>query len=49
MKRPEVELVMEGVDVHDWGPTDPDEEETLTSLGYVLDPKTGIFGGEPPS
>ncbi len=42
-KRPEVELVAEAVDIHDWGPTEPDEEQVLVSLGYVLNPDTGVY------
>ncbi|MGN9843666.1 hypothetical protein ACTMTI_36630 [Nonomuraea sp. H19] len=42
-KRPEAELVAEAVDTHEWGPTEPDEEQVLVSLGYVLNPETGIY------
>lgn len=46
-KRREADLVAEGVDIHNWDPTEPDEEQVLASLGYVLDRQTGIFEGEP--
>ncbi len=39
----EAELVAEGVDLRDWGPTEGDEEDVLRSLGYVLNPETGIY------
>jgi hypothetical protein len=47
-EKPEVELVAEHVDTREWGPTEHDEEEILVSLGYVLNPETGIYEGEPP-
>jgi hypothetical protein len=43
----EVDLVAEGVDIHNWDPTERDEEEVLASLGYVLNRRTGIYEGEP--
>ncbi|MFC4122871.1 hypothetical protein [Nonomuraea zeae] len=42
-KRPEAELVSEAVDTQPWGPTEPDEEQVLVALGYVLDPETGVY------
>ncbi|MFD8556611.1 hypothetical protein ACFV1N_04870 [Streptosporangium canum] len=42
----EVELVTAGVDLREWGPTEADEEQVLTDLGYTLNPQTGIFEGE---
>lgn len=45
-ERPEAELVAEGVDTRGWGPTEDDEEEVLASLGYVLNPETGIYEGD---
>jgi hypothetical protein len=47
IKKREADLVAEGVDIHNWGPTEPDEEQVLASLGYVLNRQTGIFEGEP--
>ncbi|MDH2429305.1 hypothetical protein [Sphaerisporangium sp. TRM90804] len=41
----EARLVEQGVDRHDWGPTEEDEEQVLADLGYVLD-DTGIYRGE---
>ena len=36
-ERSEAELVAAGVDLREWGPTEPDEAEVLESLGHVLD------------
>ncbi|MGP3917696.1 hypothetical protein [Nonomuraea sp. 10N515B] len=44
--RPEAELVAEGVDRHDWGPTEGDEEAVLEGLYGPPDPD-GIYRGEP--
>ncbi|MFI6485298.1 hypothetical protein ACIBH1_45825 [Nonomuraea sp. NPDC050663] len=44
---PEAELVVAGVDVGDWGPTESDEELVLQGLGYVLNPLTGVYEGDP--
>lgn len=41
----EAELVATGVDLREWGPTEDDEEQVLVSLGYVLNPATGIYEG----
>ncbi len=38
----EIDL-MDGVDVHDWGPTEPDEMAVLSRL-YALDDNRGTFG-----
>ncbi|MEV5412950.1 hypothetical protein AB0K60_29450 [Thermopolyspora sp. NPDC052614] len=46
-RRSEAELVAEAVDIHDWGPTEPDEEQVLVSLGYVLNPETGVYERRP--
>lgn len=46
-KRREADLVAESVDTHDWKPTETDEEQVLVSLGYVLNPRTGVYEGEP--
>ncbi|GAA0935026.1 hypothetical protein [Nonomuraea longicatena] len=43
----EDQLVAAGVDLRPWGPTEPDEEQVLRSLGYVLNPLTGIYEGDP--
>lgn len=43
VEKPEAELVADGVDRRDWGPTEDDEEQVLVSLGYVLNPETGIY------
>ncbi|WP_327106087.1 hypothetical protein [Nonomuraea glycinis] len=53
-ERPEAELVAKAVDTHEWGATESDEEQVLVSLGYVLNPATGIYeegpnGGSQPS
>lgn len=42
-EKSEADLVSEGVDVRDWWPTEDDEEAVLVSLGYVLNPETGIY------
>ena len=42
----EAQLTAQGVDTHDWGPTEDDEEAVLASLGYVLNPDTGIYEGD---
>ncbi|GII56241.1 hypothetical protein Pth03_46300 [Planotetraspora thailandica] len=42
----EAELVVTGVDTHDWGATEDDEEQVLRDLGYVLNPLTGIYEGD---
>lgn len=42
----EAHLVATDVDTRDWGPTEDDEEEVLASLGYVLNPQTGIYEGD---
>jgi hypothetical protein len=47
IKRREADLVAEGVDIHNWGPTESDEEQVLASLGYVLNRQSGVFEGEP--
>ncbi|WP_433363958.1 hypothetical protein [Streptosporangium sp. CA-115845] len=44
-EKTEAELVAEGVDTRDWGPTEPDEGAVLESLGYVLNEETGIYEG----
>lgn len=41
----EAELVAEGVDLREWGPTEDDEEAVLRGLGYVLNEETGIYEG----
>jgi len=41
----EAELVAELVDTREWGPTEPDEEQVLQELGYVLNEETGIYEG----
>ncbi|MFC3986423.1 hypothetical protein [Streptosporangium jomthongense] len=46
MEKTEAELVAEGVDRLDWGPSESDEEQVLASLGYVLNSATGIYEGE---
>lgn len=43
----EARLVDEHVNVADTGPTEPDETEVLAGLGYVLNPATGVYEGEP--
>ncbi|MFI6317266.1 hypothetical protein ACIBG8_07095 [Nonomuraea sp. NPDC050556] len=43
----EEQLVATGVDQRPWGPTEPDEEHVLRALGYVLNPSTGIYEGDP--
>ncbi|MEV4246949.1 hypothetical protein AB0J63_26495 [Streptosporangium canum] len=45
-EKSEAELVAEGVDRLEWGPTEPDEENVLRSLGYVLNEATGIYEGD---
>lgn len=45
-QRSEAELVAEGVDRLEWGPTEDDEEAVLVSLGYVLNEETGIYEGD---
>lgn len=42
----EAELVAAGVDLREWGPTEADEEAVLVSLGYTLNPVTGIYEGD---
>lgn len=42
-EKTEAELTSQGVDVREWGPTEDDEEAVLASLGYVLNPETGIY------
>ncbi|GAA1267877.1 hypothetical protein Psi02_09750 [Planotetraspora silvatica] len=42
----EADLVAAEVDIHDWGPTEEDEEQVLRDLGYVLNPVTGVYEGE---
>lgn len=44
MVKPEYELVAEGVDLRDWGPTEDDEEAVLASLYGELD-DDGIYRG----
>lgn len=44
MRRPEHELVAEGVDLRDWGPTEDDEETVLASL-YGEPDDDGIYRG----
>ncbi|MBB4915106.1 hypothetical protein [Streptosporangium saharense] len=43
----EHELVTAEMDRHAWGPTEPDEEQVLRRLGYVLNPQTGVYEGDP--
>ncbi|MGI5285237.1 hypothetical protein ACQEVF_18140 [Nonomuraea polychroma] len=43
----EAELVAEGVDRHDWGPTEDDEEAVLGALTGPPD-ADGIYRGEMP-
>jgi hypothetical protein len=43
----EANLVAGGVDIHNWGPTEPNEDDILESLGYVLNPATGIYEDRP--
>ncbi|MBB5081390.1 hypothetical protein [Nonomuraea endophytica] len=43
----EEQLVAAGVDLRPWGPTEPDEEQVLRGLGYVLNPLTGTYEGDP--
>lgn len=45
-EKSEAELVARGVDLREWGPTEPDEQAVLAGLGYVLNPETGIYEGE---
>ncbi|MFG1683484.1 hypothetical protein ACGFNP_25170 [Nonomuraea sp. NPDC049269] len=45
-EKTEAELTSEGVDTRGWGSTEDDEEEVLASLGYVLNPQTGIYEGD---
>ncbi|MEV8638078.1 hypothetical protein AB0395_41145 [Streptosporangium sp. NPDC051023] len=45
-EKTEADLVVEGVDLREWGPTEDDEEQVLAGLGYVLNPATGIYEGE---
>jgi hypothetical protein len=42
--RPEHELVAEGVDLRDWGPTEVDEEDVLARL-YGEPDADGIYRG----
>ncbi|MGI5286653.1 hypothetical protein ACQEVF_25395 [Nonomuraea polychroma] len=44
-QRPESELVAEGVDRHDWGPTEDDEEAILRAL-YGPPDADGVYRGE---
>lgn len=44
-ERHEHELVVEGVDVHPWGPTEVDEEDVLARL-YGKPDADGIYRGE---
>lgn len=45
-EKTEAELVAAGVDLREWGPTEPDEEQVLEGLGYTLNPVTGIYEGD---
>lgn len=45
-EKSEAELTATGVDVHEWGPTEDDEEQVLRDLGYVLNTETGIYEGD---
>lgn len=42
--RPEAELVAEGVDLHEWGPSEGDEEAVLEGL-YGQPDEYGIYHG----
>lgn len=42
----EAELVAHGVDRHDWGPTEPDEEQVLQRI-YGQADADGIYRGQP--
>ncbi|WP_158088816.1 hypothetical protein [Thermoactinospora rubra] len=41
----EAELVVAGVDRHEWGPTEPDEEQVLQEL-YGPAGEDGVYYGE---
>jgi hypothetical protein len=43
----EARLVAEHVDQAPNMATEPDEQQVLESLGYVLNPVTGVYEGEP--
>lgn len=43
----EARLVAEHVDQAPNGASEPDEPQVLESLGYVLNPVTGVYEGEP--
>ncbi|MEU7861215.1 hypothetical protein [Nonomuraea sp. NPDC049141] len=44
-EKTEAELTSEGVDLREWGPTEPDEEAVLRHLYGSPDPD-GIYRGE---